>query len=156
MSDIDTVKALNSIFQRYDFDTLRDAVEGSDPGAVSSGIAEVDALVGESLTDDVVIEFHTALSLPEGQRYQGREEYLRFWRGWLAAFEAYDIEHGDYEQVGDCVVVGVTHRGRGRGSGLDFELVQGQRWVLRDGRAAEIHVYDTREQALADVPADSG
>ena len=153
MSDINTVKALNSIFDRYDFDALRDAVEGSDPDAVSSGIAELDQLVSESLTDDVVIEFHLGANLPEGQRYEGRDEYLRFWRGWLAAFEVYEIEHGDYEQVGNCVVVGVTHRGRGRGSGLEFELVQGQRWVLRDGRAAEIHVYDTREQALAGVPA---
>ena len=154
MSDIDTVKALNSIFERYDFDALRDAVEGSDPDAVRSGIAEVDALVNDSLTDDVVIEFHSGLAMPEGQRYEGREEYLRFWRSWLAAFEVYEIEHGDYEQVGGCVVVGVTHRGRGRGSGLEFELVQGQRWVLRGGRATEIHVYDSRDEALADVPPE--
>jgi ketosteroid isomerase-like protein len=154
VSDIATVEALNSIFERYDFDAVRNAVEGSDPDAVRSGIAELDALVNESLTDDVVIEFHGGVALPEGRRYQGREEYLRFWRGWLAAFETYRIEHGDYEQVGDCVIVGVTHRGRGRGSGLEFELAQGQRWVLRDGRAAEIHVYETRERALADLPAE--
>ncbi|HEY8001154.1 MAG TPA: nuclear transport factor 2 family protein [Solirubrobacterales bacterium] len=154
MSDIDTVKALNSIFDRYDFGALRDAVEGSDPEEVSSGIAELDALVSESLSDDVVIEFHVGVDLPEGARYEGREEYLRFWRGWLAAFEIYEIEHRDYEQVGDCVVVGVTHRGRGRGSGLEFELVQGQRWVLHDGRVTEIHVYDTHEEALADLPAE--
>jgi len=154
VSHIDTVKALNSIFDRYDFDALRDAVEGSDPDAVRSGIAELDALVSESLSDDVVIEFHVGVGLPEGGRYEGREEYLRFWRGWLAAFEVYEIEHRDYEQVGDCVVVGVTHRGRGRGSGLEFELAQGQRWVFRGGQAAEIHVYDTREEAFADLPAD--
>jgi hypothetical protein len=154
VSDIDTVRALNSIFDRYDFDVLRDAVEGSDADAVRSGIGELDELVRGSLTDDVVIEFHVGVVLPEGGRYEGREEYLRFWRGWLAAFETYEIEHGDYEQVGDCVVVGVTHRGRGRGSGLEFELPQAQRWVMRDGRAAEIHIYDTRAQALADLPGD--
>ncbi len=154
MSDIDTVRTLNSIFERYDFEALRDGMEGSDPEAVGSGIAEVDALVNGSLTDDVVIEFHSGVAMPEGQRYEGREEYLRFWRSWLAAFETYEIEHGGYQQVGPSVIVSVTHRGRGRGSGLDFELPQVQRWVLRGGRVAEIHIYDSREQALADAPPE--
>ena len=39
-------------------------------------------------------------------------------------------------------------------SGLEFELVQGQRWILRGGQVSEIHIYDTLEQALADLPAD--
>ena len=150
MSEIETVRALNSIFDDWDLATLRDTIEGSDADEVRSGIAEVDRLVAESLADDVVIEFHGA-GLPEGSRYAGREEYLRFWRDWLAAFEVYAIEHGDYEQVDDNVVVSVTHRGRGRGSGLDFELPQAQRWVFRDGRAAEIHVYETRADAMADA-----
>jgi ketosteroid isomerase-like protein len=151
VSEVETVRALNSIFERYDFEALRDAVEDSDPDAVRSGIAELDALISEALSDDVVIQFHVGADLPEGGRYEGREEYLRFWRGWLAAFEVYEIEHGNYEQVGECVIVAVSHRGRGRGSGLEFELAQGQRWVFRDGRVAEIHVYDTRDQALADT-----
>ncbi len=151
MSDIDTVRALNSIFDDYDFGAIRDAVEGSGPDDVRAGIPELDQLVNDALADDVVIEFHGGAGLPEGSRYEGCEEYLRFWRNWLAAFEEYDIEHGGYEQLGDCIVVAVTHRGRGRGSGLDFTLSQGQRWVFRDGHVAEIHVYETRAEAVADA-----
>ena len=152
MSEIDTVRALNSIFDHHDFGAVRDAVEGSAADDVSSGIADVDRLVNDSLADDVVIQFHGGTGLPEGSRYAGRDEYLRFWRGWLAAFETYEIDHRDYEQVRSCVIVSVTHRGRGRGSGLEFELPQGQRWVFRDGRVAEIHVYESRADAVADVP----
>ena len=48
-------------------------------------------------------------------------------------------------------LVAVVHRGRGRGSGLPVELPQLQRWVVRDGRAHEIHIYERRDQALADL-----
>jgi ketosteroid isomerase-like protein len=151
MTEIDTVRALNSIFQRYGFSDLRDVIERSDPDDVTSGIAELDEFVAETLTDDVVIEFHGGAGVPEGRRYEGREEYLRFWRGWLPAFETYEIEHGDYELIGDNVLVTVVHHGTGRGSGLAFDLPQAQRWVMRDGRAAEIHVYASRSEALADA-----
>jgi hypothetical protein len=49
------------------------------------------------------------------------------------------------------VIVSVTHRGRGRGSGLEVELAQAQRWVVEGGMATEIHVYQTRAEALADT-----
>jgi hypothetical protein len=149
MSDIALVKDLNSIFDRYDFIALRDAMEASSADAVSSGIAELNELVRSSISADVVVEFHGGFALPEGRRYEGLEGYLRFFRGWLAAFEEYRLEHGDYEQVGDSVLVTVVHRGRGRGSGLEVEFAQAQRWVVRGGVAAEIHVYESREAAAA-------
>ena len=150
MNEIDTVRALNSVYDRYDFAQLRDAMEESDPDAISSGMAELDSLVRGSLNDDVVVEFHGGLGLPEGNRYEGLDGYLRFFRGWLAAFDEYRLEHDEYTQVGSSVVVSVVHRGRGRGSGLEVELAQAQRWVIDQGKVAEIHVYETREQALAD------
>jgi SnoaL-like domain len=149
MSEIETVRDLNSIFERYEFTAWRDAMEESSADAISSGILELDQLVRSSISDDVVVQFHGELALPEGDRYEGLEGYLRFFRGWLAAFDEYALEHGNYEQVGDSVVVDVVHRGRGRGSGLEVELAQVQRWVVRDGKASEIHVYVSREEALA-------
>ena len=150
MSEIETVAALNAIFDRYEFTALRDAMEASSPEAVSSGIAELNRLVRGSISADVVVEFHGEFTLPEGRRYEGLEGYLRFFRGWLAAFEAYRLEHDDYEQIGESVIVDVRHRGRGRGSGLAIEFAQTQRWVVRDGLVREIHVYEARAEALAD------
>jgi len=152
VSRIDTVRALNSIFDEYEFGVLRDAIEGADADAVRSGIADLDRLVAGSLAPDVVIQFHGQTGPPEGGRFEGLAEYLRFWRRWLAAFEAYELDHHDYEEVQDCVLLAVRHRGRGRSSGLDFELEQGQRWVFRDGRVAEIHIYETRHDAVTDLP----
>jgi hypothetical protein len=155
MTDVDLVRGLNSIFEHHEFSALRDAVEGSDADAISSGLAEVDGLVRGALAGGVVVEFHGAIGLPEGRRYVGLDAYLKLWRQWLAAFDEYELEHDDYEQVGDNVLVRVVHRGRGRGSGLAFELQQFQRWVLRDGRVVEIHIYDRREQAVADLRSGS-
>lgn len=151
MSAIDQVRALNSLFERHDFTSLRDALESSEADAISSGLAEADALVRESIADRVVVEFHGATALPEGRRYVGLDAYLKLWRQWLAAFDEYELEHSGYEQVGANVLVAVVHRGRGRGSGLPVELPQFQRWVVRDGRAHEIHIYERRDQALADL-----
>ena len=149
MSEIELIRNLNSVFDRFDFHAIRDAMEGSSADAISSGIVELNELVRGSISDDVVVEFHGRLALPEGSRYEGLEGYLRFFRGWLAAFDEYRLDHDRYERVGDSVVVDVVHRGRGRGSGLEVEMAQVQRWVVRGGRAVEIHVYQTREEALA-------
>jgi len=155
MTDIDAVRELNSIFERHDFASLRDALEGSDADAVSSGLADLDAFVRGSIAESVMIEFHGASGLPEGRRYVGLVAYLRLWRQWLAAFDEYELEHADYEQVEGNVLVRTVHRGRGRGSGLPVELPQFQRWVLHDGRVVELHIYDSRDQALADLPSGS-
>ena len=114
MSAIDQVRALNSLFERHDFTSLRDALESSEADAISSGLAEADALVRESIADRVVVEFHGATALPEGRRYIGLDAYLKLWRQWLAAFDEYELEHSGYEQVGANVLVAVVHRGRGR------------------------------------------
>jgi hypothetical protein len=116
MSAIDQVRALNSLFERQNFTSLRDALEASEPDAISSGLAEADALVRESIAERVVVEFHGATALPEGRRYVGLDAYLKLWRQWLAAFDEYELEHSGYEQVGANVLVAVVHRGRGRGA----------------------------------------
>jgi hypothetical protein len=151
MSAIEQVRKLNSLFERHDFTSMRDALEASEADAISSGLAEADALVRASIADRVVVEFHGATALPEGRRYVGLDAYLKLWRQWLAAFEEYELEHSGYEQAGPNVLVAVTHRGRGRGSGLPVELPQFQRWVVLDGRVQEIHIYERRDEALADV-----
>lgn len=151
MSDVDIVKSMNSIFDRYDFTAVRDALEGSSSDAISSGIDELNHLVRGSMAADVVVEFHGDFQLPEGTRYEGLEGYLRFFRGWLAAFDDYRMEDGAYEQIGESVVVDIVHLGRGRGSGLPVEFKQAQRWVVRDGVVVEVHIYESRAEALADT-----
>ena len=151
MSDVDLVKELNSVFDRYDFVAIRDAMEGSSSDAISSGIVELNQLVRGAMATDVSVEFHGGFQLPEGPRYEGLEGYLRFFRGWLAAFDEYRLLHGGYEQIGESVLVDVVHVGRGRGSGLPLEFAQAQRWVVRGGVVVEVHVYEGRTEALADT-----
>jgi ketosteroid isomerase-like protein len=56
----------------------------------------------------------------------------------------------DFEAVGaDKVLVDVTFRGHGRGSGMDAERAEFHVWTLRDGRAVRFEWFYQREQALA-------
>lgn len=74
---------------------------------------------------------------------------MSVWRRWLAAFDAYGLEHGDYAQFGEnVVVVDVIHRGLGRVSGLEIELAQTQVWQVRDGRLVRGGLFESREKAL--------
>ena len=40
------------------------------------------------------------------------------------------------------------HRGRGRFSGLEIELVQWQLWELSGGKVVRVRMYETHGQAL--------
>ena len=144
MSAIDLVRALELALRAPRLHLLRDALEASEADAISSGLAEADALVRESIADRVVVEFPRRHRAAGGALRRPRR-YLKLWRQWLAAFDEYELEHSGYEQVGANVLVAVVHPGRGRGSGLPVELPQFQRWVVRDGRVHEIHIYERRD-----------
>ena len=68
---------------------------------------------------------------------------------WHEAFE--DVEFGWEEATaaGDLVVVTYRIRGRGRGSGLEFDEPFTLVWRLREGQVVEILAYTDRAEGLA-------
>jgi ketosteroid isomerase-like protein len=147
--DMAVVRSLNSVFERFDFVTLRDALEGSDAVALTAELGELSREFAEAVDEDVVVEFVSEQPLIEGQVFFGAQGWIELWAAWLAAFDSYTLTSSDYEMVGDRVVAKAVHRGRGRFSGLELELEHWQVWELSDGRVVSVRMYDTREQALA-------
>jgi ketosteroid isomerase-like protein len=149
--DVEVVRRLNSIFSELDVGSLRDVVEDTRSleelrGGPFEWVAEA---IWELVDEDVEVLFEGGAGMAEGQSFKGLESWMDLWRAWLAAWDDYSLEAGDYETRGEQVLVEVVHRGRGRGSGLDVALPQTQLWEVRGGRAIRCRVYASRAEAEA-------
>ena len=82
---------------------------------------------------------------------QGREQVLQYARSWTEAFDCFEWETSQCQDVGDFVVVSGRTVARGRGSGV--EVTSDDAWVIRfrDGEAIEWREYETRQKALEAV-----
>ena len=66
-SNMTLVQRLNSIFERFDFVTLRDALESGDTVAMTTELGDLSREVAESVDQDVVVEFVGDQPLIEGR-----------------------------------------------------------------------------------------
>jgi ketosteroid isomerase-like protein len=94
---------------------------------------------------DVVID---ASHRVDGRIGHGREEMATILAEWLGAWEDWREEVEDIRDVGDQVLVISTQRGRGKGSGVEFENRFGMLYELRDGAIVRWMVYDDPARAL--------
>jgi hypothetical protein len=153
MESMALVQRLNSVFERFDFVTLRDALESSDTVAMTTELGDLSREFAESVDQDVVVEFIGDQPLIEGRVFIGVQGWIELWSAWLAAFDSYSLTGSDYETIGEQVVAKAVHRGRGRFSGLEIELVQWQVWELSGGKVTRVRMYDNRDQALTHAEA---
>lgn len=102
---------------------------------------------------DPDVEFDTTSSPgPYAGIYRGHEAVRGFMRHWLGTWADYEIEADEVIDAGDdLVVVVLTERGRGRGSGVRVQNQLAQVWTMRDGKAIRINRYSTRAEALEAV-----
>jgi hypothetical protein len=147
--NVEIVQRLNSIFERYDFVTLRNALESADTVALTTELGDVSREIAESVDQDVVVEFIGDQPLVEGRLFIGAQGWIDLWAAWLAAFDSYSLTSSDYQTVEDQVVAKAVHRGRGRFSGLEIELVQWQLVELSGSKVVRMRLFDTRDQAVA-------
>jgi ketosteroid isomerase-like protein len=153
--NIELVRRLNEVFDRNDFVSLRDALESSDTVALTSGdLGELSREMAEIIDEDVEVEFLISSPLVEGRRFVGFQGWIELWRQWLSAWEVYSLEASNYESIGNCVVADVIHRGRGRTSGLEVELMQAQLWTLREGKVVRNRIFDERTEAIQAIEED--
>jgi hypothetical protein len=148
-SNMALVQRLNSIFERFDFVTLRDALESGDTVAMTTELGDLSREVAESVDQDVLVEFVGDQPLIEGRVFIGVQGWIELWAAWLAAFDSYSLTGSDYETVGEHVVAKAVHRGQGRFSGLEIELVHWQLWELSSGKVVRVRMYDTLDEALS-------
>jgi len=82
--------------------------------------------------------------------YRGAEEVAGFWREWLGAWGAQQIEDLELIDAGDRVISWTqAHQLQGRGSGVEVSMPP-YGWVMamRDGKIVEATVYTDKAEAL--------
>jgi ketosteroid isomerase-like protein len=147
---IEIVRELNGTLDGVDHVALRDAAERTESLADLRGgpfewlVDKVESLVA---ADCRVEWIGQTTAMVEGSEFASREEWMRLWRQWLSAWEVYELDDENYAVFGDQVVVDVTHRGRGRESGIELELPQAQLWTVRNGVLTRLRVFEDREAA---------
>jgi len=96
--------------------------------------------------------------LPDGSSYTGRLELRSFVETWEEGFESEHVDAEEIVDAGDCVVVMVHHRARGKISRIEIDQRYAMVWTLSGGRALRMDLYPTREEALEAVglPPTSG
>jgi nicotinate-nucleotide pyrophosphorylase (carboxylating) len=86
-------------------------------------------------------EIHGTYSDPEVARDRLRR--------WLSPWEEWRLEAEEYLPIGDRVLVLTRYHARGKGSGVEVEGAGANLWVMRDGKAESIMVFNDRDKALA-------
>ena len=79
---------------------------------------------------------------------QGRDELQRLLRNQEEAYEQFRIEAEELTDHGDQVVAFIRIRGRGRSSGVEFDIRAATVWTFDEGRLVRGKAYPNRDEAL--------
>ena len=79
---------------------------------------------------------------------QGKESLRRFLEDQNEAFEDFRVEAEELKVRGDQVLAFIRVSGRGRGSGVEFDIRAANLWTFRGGRLIRGQVFPEREKAL--------
>jgi uncharacterized protein len=94
---------------------------------------------------DVVID---ASHRVDGRIGHGREEMVAILGEWMGTWEEWREEVEEMLDAGDRVVVLSTQRGRGKGSGVEWENRFGMLYEFRGDKISRWTVYDEPAEAL--------
>ena len=108
---------------------------------------DVDAVV-ESATEDVVTDWSNSRGLLSGV-HQGRDQAREMFEEFLEPWDSLRWEPEELIELGDERVLTVSRlQMRGRGSGVEVNASGASIWTIRDGKAAAITLYQSKDQAL--------
>jgi ketosteroid isomerase-like protein len=98
------------------------------------------------------VELHADSELINGGDYRGHEGFARWNAEWTEAWEEFKIEPRSVETFGGHAILADTHQvARGAGSGIDVEMDVYWVFELDDDQVVRMHLYATRERALAAI-----
>jgi ketosteroid isomerase-like protein len=94
------------------------------------------------------IEWHSAAEDPGQEVFHGIEGVKKLIAEVQEAIDDFRTEPFEFLDAGDQVVVGLNHRGRGKGSSAEVEMREWNVFLIRTGRIASVHEYGECEEAL--------
>lgn len=97
------------------------------------------------LSADFEFEFESV----EAHAYCGVEGFCAAVEEWRDAWEEYQSELEECLVVDEYAVAIMHIRGRGKGSGIDFEAQRADVWQLEDGKLRAFRRFSDRRAALA-------
>ena len=83
--------------------------------------------------------------------YRGLDGLMDYLTNWYGQWDDYEVEPVEIIDAGEHVLVVTRERGRVERSGVDLEEDFNHSFVLRNGKVAEWHMYDSHAQALEAV-----
>ena len=95
--------------------------------------------------EDVVVDASRRL---DGRVGRGREYLNRMVVEWVGAFDDYEEEIEELRDVGDQVLVLITQRGRGKGSGAEVVINAAVLYEVKDGVISGLVAFTERADAL--------
>jgi ketosteroid isomerase-like protein len=98
---------------------------------------------------DPDVEIYSPPDRANPAHFRGREGFVQWTSTWLDAWETFEWVDEAFEPVGEHhVLMTVTQRGIGKGSGVEVEMPAYYMAEYHEGLATRVHLYPTREQAL--------
>ena len=97
---------------------------------------------------DPTIEWRGPEGVPEPGPYFGRDAVEDWMRGFLDAWEAWRADPEEVIDGADSVVVGFSHSGRAKGSGIEVSNHDFHLFTLRNRKITRWFMYDDRAAAL--------
>ncbi len=108
------------------------------------GRGEADAALAY-FDDEVVMD---ASHRVDGRVGHGQQELISILAEWLGAWDDWREEVEEIRDLGDRVMVTSTQRGRGKGSGVEWENRFAMLYEIRRGKVARWTIYDDLSDAL--------
>lgn len=110
------------------------------------GVRAASDELGHLLAPDFGIE--EGAGLPDPEAYRGRDAFIDNLAKLEESFAELRLEPLETIDLGDQLVVVVSMRGQGHGSGAQVETTFAQLWSLRDGKAVSLRDFATKAEAL--------
>ena len=102
----------------------------------------------EPLDPHVEWDASTHYPWPDSEKFKGLNGVRDFFCRFLGTWETYEAEFEEFIDADDSVVVILTERGTGKGSGVEVRRTFAHVWTLRDGKVVSFTAYLDRESAL--------